>query len=85
LLERGYAVVSKDYSVRRTYQLVTHVTEWVADEAHPNRQIGWVPIESTDYVRPVRRLAVRSKSVPKASGTTPCCCLLAFPIRISWP
>lgn len=62
LLERGYAVVSKDYSVRRTHALVTHVTQWVDDAAYPNRQVGWVPTESTDYVRPVRRLAVRSKS-----------------------
>lgn len=62
LLERGYAVVSKDYSVRRTQQLVKRVSEWVPDQAQPNRQTGWVPIESTDYVRPVRRLAVRSKS-----------------------
>jgi hypothetical protein len=62
LLERGYAVVSKDYSVRRTLALVKQVREWVPDEAQPDRQIGWVPSESSDYVRPVRRLAVRSRS-----------------------
>ena len=62
LLERGYAVISKDYSVRRTHQLVKQVTQWIDDEGHPDRQIGWVPTESSDYVRPVRRLAVRSKS-----------------------
>jgi hypothetical protein len=62
LLSRGYAVVSKDYSVRRTHQLVKRVSEWIDDSAQPNRQLGWVPTESTDYVRPVRRLAVRSRS-----------------------
>ncbi len=62
LLERGYAVASKDDSVRRTHLLVKHVTHWVDDEGQPDRQISWVPVESTDYVHPVRRLAVRSKS-----------------------
>ncbi len=62
LLERGYAVVSKDYSVRRTNLLARRVTHWVPDPMRPDRQIGWVPQESNEYVRPVRRLAVRSKS-----------------------
>ena len=62
LLARGYAVVSKDYSVRRTHLLVRRVTQWVPDTERPDRQLGWVPQESSEYVRPVRRLAVRSKS-----------------------
>ena len=62
LLERGYAVVSKDDSVRRTHLLVKRVTHWVPDTLRPERQIGWVPQESSEYVRPVKRLAVRSKS-----------------------
>ncbi len=62
LLERGYAVVTKDYSFRRTQRLSKSVTEWIPDSSQPNRQMGWVQEESTDYVRPVRRLAVRSKS-----------------------
>ena len=62
LLERNYAVVSKDYSVRRTHLLAKQVREWVCDDSQPNRQMGWVPGECGDYVRPVRRLAVRSKS-----------------------
>lgn len=62
LLSRGYAVVSKDYSVRRTHALVKSVSAWVADEGQPDREVGWVPGESEDYVRPVRRLAVRSQS-----------------------
>jgi hypothetical protein len=62
LLKRHAAVVSKDYSARRTSKLVKSVTEWGADSAHPERQMGWVQEESTDYVGPVRRLAVRSQS-----------------------
>jgi len=62
LLSHHYAVVSKDYSARRTHLLAKSVTEWVSDSAHPERQMGWVPQESRDYVGPVRRLAVRSKS-----------------------
>ncbi len=62
LLERGYAVVSKDYSARRTHLLARRVTQWIADPARPDRQIGWVPQESSEYVRPVKRLVVRSKS-----------------------
>lgn len=58
LLKQDYAVVSKDYSFRRTALLVKSVTEWVPDLAHPERQMGWVQQESHDYVRPVRRLAV---------------------------
>ena len=62
LLSQDYAVVTKDYSARRTSKLAKSVTEWVSDSAHPERQMGWVTEESRDYVRPVRRLAVRSRS-----------------------
>ncbi|HEU0000324.1 MAG TPA: transposase [Ktedonobacteraceae bacterium] len=62
LLERGYALVGKEYSARRARLLADRVTEWVSDSTQPDRQMGWVPQESSEYVRPVRRLAVRSKS-----------------------
>jgi len=62
LLNQGYAVVTKDYSFRRTQLFAQQVSEWVTDPTHPNRQMGWVTQQSTDYVAPVRRLAVRSKS-----------------------
>ena len=62
LLSRGYAVVSKEYSFRRTQLLAKQVSQWVPDPAQPTREMGWVPEESTDYVAPVRRLVVRSKS-----------------------
>lgn len=62
LLCQGYAVVSKEYSAQRVSRLVKSVNEWVDDPDQPGRQVGWVQEESLDYVRPVRRLAVRSKS-----------------------
>ena len=62
LLSRGYAVVSKDYSAQRVSRLVKSVTQWVEDPDQPERQVGWVREESLEYVRPVRRLAVRCKS-----------------------
>jgi hypothetical protein len=62
LLTQGYAVVTKDYSFRRTQRLATCVTQWVPDSRQPDRQMGWVNEESSDYVAPVRRLAVRSRS-----------------------
>lgn len=62
LLSRGYAVVSKDYSAQRASRLAKSVTAWVDDPEQPGRQVGWVQEQSLDYIRPVRRLAVRSKS-----------------------
>ena len=62
LLAGGYAVATKDYSFRRTQLLVKQVSEWVPDLTQPERQMGWVSAQSSDYVAPVRRLAVRSKT-----------------------
>lgn len=62
LLAGGYAVVTKDYSFRRTQALVKQVSQWVPDSTQPTRELGWVTQQSPDYVGPVRRLAVRSKS-----------------------
>ena len=62
LLEHHYAVATKDYSFRRTQGLVQQVSQWVPDSTLPTREMGWVTAESRDYVAPVRRLAVRSRS-----------------------
>ena len=40
------------------YQSVTH---WVDDPKIPGRQAGWVTLEAKEYVRPVRRIAVRCR------------------------
>jgi DDE family transposase len=61
LLAAGYAVVSKEYSAGRASRLVKSVTNWIEDPEQPGRQVGWVQEESLEYVRPVRRLAVRAK------------------------
>jgi hypothetical protein len=62
LISQDYAVATKDYSFRRTALLAKRVKEWVADSTQPNREMSWVTAESSDYVGPVKRLAVRSKS-----------------------
>ena len=59
LLERGYQVLAKDYSSVRSASLAASVTEWFADPKVPERQVGWVLLPASVYVRPVVRLAVR--------------------------
>lgn len=59
-LARGYQVHCKDVSSKRAEAWAATVQEWFDDPHHPGRQMGWlVPEESLDYVRPVRRLAIR--------------------------
>lgn len=60
LLAQGYLIHGKDYSDDRSYRLAQSVQEWFEDEKDPERQIGWVTEPARDYVRPVRRLAVRT-------------------------
>jgi hypothetical protein len=61
LLERGYAVHAKEYSSRRAHALAESVTEWIDDPRAPGRQVGWVTATPSEYVRPVRRIAVRCR------------------------
>jgi hypothetical protein len=59
-LARGYQLHCKDISSQRAEVWAATVIEWFDDPAHPERQVGWVvPEETPDYVRPVRRLAIR--------------------------
>lgn len=59
-LARGYQLHCKDISSRRAEVWAATVVEWFDDPDHPERQVGWVvPEETPDYVRPVRRLALR--------------------------
>ncbi len=60
-LERGYQVHAKDYSTQRATALAASVTAWVDDPQTPGRQAGWVTIPADQYVRPVRRVAVRCR------------------------
>jgi hypothetical protein len=61
LLEQGYAVQGKDYSSQRAHVVAASVREWVADPHVPGREVGWVTLAASEYVRPVRRIAVRCR------------------------
>lgn len=61
LLMRGYQVHCKDYWSARTQRLAQSVQTWVDDQEVEGRQIGWVTEPATEYVRPVRRIAVRCR------------------------
>jgi hypothetical protein len=65
LLLRGYQVHGKDYSSKRAQRLAQSVQDWVDDPHVEGRQVGWVRLPATEYVRPVRRIAVRCR---KANG-----------------
>jgi hypothetical protein len=62
LLERGYQLLTKDYSSQRASRLAKSVVRWVEDPRSPKRQVGWVIERCTEYVRPVLRLAVRCRT-----------------------
>jgi hypothetical protein len=61
-LVMGYQIHAKDYSSARAERLVQSVTEWVKDPKDATRQIGYVTIPATEYVRPVTRIAVRCQN-----------------------
>ncbi|MFL5657940.1 MAG: transposase [Ktedonobacteraceae bacterium] len=65
LLSQGYQVHGKDYSTSRAQRLAQSVSVWVDDPKVEGRQVGWVRLPASEYVRPVRRLAVRCR---KANG-----------------
>ncbi len=60
-LERGYQIHAKDFSSQRAQQLAERVTVWYADPKVAGRQVGVVPGPAPEYVRPVRRVAVRCR------------------------
>jgi hypothetical protein len=65
LLTRDYVVLAKDYSSTRSARLAGSVTTWYADPKIAGREVGWVTASQDDYVRAVRRVAVRCR---KADG-----------------
>src|SRR6266568_4308837 len=65
LLLQGYQVHGKDYSTSRAQRLAQSVSVWVDDPKVEGRQVGWVRLPASEYVRPVRRIAVRCR---KANG-----------------
>ena len=60
LLMRGYQLHCKDLSSKRAEAWAATVQEWFPDPHHPDREFGWVtPQDTADYVRPVKRMAIR--------------------------
>jgi hypothetical protein len=59
VLARGYHIHTKDYSRQRARKLGQSVTDWLDDPQIAGRQVGWVSIPATEYVREVRRIAIR--------------------------
>jgi hypothetical protein len=65
LLARGYQVLAKDYSSARSARLAASVATWYDDPKLAERQVGWVSVPPSGYVREVVRIAVRCR---KANG-----------------
>lgn len=61
LLQQGYQVHTKEGHGQRARQLAATVTDWVDDPRVPGRQVGWVAQSPDEYVRPVQRIAVRTR------------------------
>jgi hypothetical protein len=61
VLARGYQLHGKDYSGKRARHLAESVIEWFDDPHSLERQVGWVTTKADDYVRPVKRVAVRCR------------------------
>ncbi len=60
-LGRGYHIHTKEYSTDRAWKLAETVETWYDDPKVPGRQVGWVTAEPIEYVRPVKRVAVRTR------------------------
>ena len=58
-LGRGYHFHGKSFSSHRAEALGATVEQWFTDRQKPDRQVGWSTVDEPDYVRPVRRLALR--------------------------
>lgn len=61
LLKRGYHILAKEYCSTRVSRLVKTVTLWHQHPRFPDRSFGWIEEPPKEYVRPLRRLAVRSQ------------------------
>jgi hypothetical protein len=60
-LRQGYQLHTKEYSGARARKLAETVVAWHADPKVPGRQVGWVTAEANEYVRPLLRIAVRTR------------------------
>jgi len=60
-LARGYLIHTKEYSTERARKLAETVVTWHDDPKIAGRQVGWATAEAPEYVRPVKRIAVRTR------------------------
>lgn len=60
-LSRGYHLHTKVYSWDQARKSAERVEVWHDDPKVPGRQIGWVTGETTKYVHPLKRIAVRTR------------------------
>jgi hypothetical protein len=60
-LRQGYQVHTKEGNWQRAKQCADSVQTWHDDPCVPGRQVGWVTLPPTEYVRPVQRIAVRTR------------------------
>lgn len=67
-LRRGYQLHTKEYSGKRARQLAATVEVWYDDPKTPGRQVGWVTAAPSEYVRPVKRIAVRTRKKNRQWG-----------------
>ena len=61
LLRQGYQLHTKEGNWRRAQQLAASVKTWYDDPRVPGRQVGWVTLPASEYVRPIYRIAVRTR------------------------
>jgi hypothetical protein len=61
LLARGYQIHAKDYSGDRAQDLAASVETWITDPQDSHRQMGWVLAPTDQYLRPIKRIAVRCR------------------------
>ena len=61
ILRRGYQFHGKEYSTPKAQRLAESVERWFPDPRVPGREVGWVTEPANEYVRPVRRIAVRCR------------------------
>lgn len=60
-LSQGYQVHTKEGNWRRAQPCAASVKTWYDDPQVPGRQVGWVTLPATEYVRSVYRIAVRTR------------------------
>jgi len=60
-LERGYHFHGKQYGSLALRILANSVKQWYEDPVDPDREFGWVTTPADEFVKPVRRIAVRCR------------------------